>query len=237
MKKNFESFKVKKKIKYIHKILIPEQIIKTINELDKGYAFEETLYEEDTPINKMIKKAKIEIYFCRKQMHKALSIFPEFPCNYITVCKTQEKINENDILKIKEIIYKVLTTYESFLNSDADDYFTEIEKINLGIKCSKCKLLTICENLDDGKKIDKNCKIYFEHYKKQLKEKNPFDIEFEKNKILKILDLMNKIEDSKKILNIETKENKHLKNLYSEEQINNYFKNSDLTKMIFYKAQ
>ena len=48
---------------------------------------------------------------------------------------------------------------------------------------------------------------------------------------------MNKIEDSKKILNIETKENKHLKNLYSEEQINNYFKNSDLTKMIFYKAQ
>ena len=221
MKENFEIAAIKKHITYKQKILIPTFIIKTINEIENSYAFEEDVYCENSKIGKIIKKTKLEFVFRRKKSYETDTIFPKEPCNYLTVIKKEQKINEKDILNIKEVIYQIIDLYEKMINADIDDYLQYIQGRNLGVKCAKCQFLIICKT-EKRKAMYLNCEDRFLNYIIQTKKHKPFDVEYVMISVLKKVQLLKNIRKSKQILGLNHEEYENKRMFITKEYLENY---------------
>ena len=226
IKENFELTDVKKTIEYKTKISLPLQLIKLINKLDNEYSFDDNIYEEGSSLTKEIDKKNFTFYFI-KQKYNKFTLFPQAPYNKITVIKRKEKINEEDVFEIKKIILYILKIYEAYLNADVQKLLNDIEKINFGSKCLKCKKFSACseENITDN-----NCRVYRNLYIQEKKKTTKFNKEWELNRLNKKIYFLKEIEKVKSILNISFEENETLKKEFADEKIDFIIKNEDVKK-------
>ena len=240
IKQNFEITETTKQVTFKSKISIPLDIIKLINELDQMFIYDENIYE-NSKLEDYIKNIKIEIgYYKNNNINEKYSIYPQHPKNKIIVYKKNTKIDDNDIYELKKIIIKTLEIYEGFLNSDIKEHLGQIERINLGLKCTKCKYFVVCDNetfADNAELSKKECFIHRHHYNNQNKFSKPFNKEYDLTRFEIKLNLLKRIEEIKKTFGCEYLENYFLTKELTEEKVKFYLENDIIEKTKYFTKE